>query len=293
MRPHYYSMIPPPQALLHQLLSPNADLPSSAAAFGGDIDTIGDPDGIGGGFGAGSSAVMQLLVMMTDLEAPEPQLSDVLSPRGGAEERRVMREMAVGDVSVESLLAAVKGGTGSGTATMVSESGDVLFDVAALYPLLMARYEQYTARVGGGGAAAPGGGGGGGATELAASAVKSALRYAQQYNSYVMLRGALAAVAEAWAQAVEVAFTRQYDQLAAALQLRSPTSFRNGPPEALYEVLSATLEALRRSLSRVGIAGSGAGGAAEAMVLQYAGVARMLLSKLQEQVRGRGLCRDR
>lgn len=195
-----------------------------------------------------------------------------------------MREMAVADVSIEALLGAVHTSVGfGGSVTMTSDTGDVLFDVAALYPLLMERYEQYTARVGGGGGTP------GGASELPAAAIKSALRYAQQYNTYTLLRGALAAVAEAWAQAVEVAFTRQYDQLADVLQPLGGASGGTGgtaPAEVLLEVLMATLESTRRMLSRSsgGATGGTGGGTAEAVTLQMAGVARMLLSKLQEQV---------
>ena len=198
-----------------------------------------------------------------------------------------MREMAVADVSIEALLGAVHTSVGGGTSggvTMTSDTGDVLFDVAALYPLLMERYEQYTARAGGGGGGTPGG-----ASELPAAAVKSALRYAQQYNTYTLLRGALSAVAEAWAQAVEVAFTRQYDQLADVLQPLGGTS-GTAPAEVLLEVLMTTLESTRRMLSRGGT-GGGTGGTSEALALQMAGVARMLLSKLQEQV-GQGGARS-
>ena len=216
-------------------------------------------------------------MLFIGVQAPEPQLADVCS---GTEERRLMREMAVADVSIEALLGAVHTSVGGGTSggvTMTSDTGDVLFDVAALYPLLMERYEQYTARAGGGGGGTPGG-----ASELPAAAVKSALRYAQQYNTYTLLRGALSAVAEAWAQAVEVAFTRQYDQLADVLQPLGGTS-GTAPAEVLLEVLMATLESTRRMLSRGGTGGSTCG-TAEAVTLQMAGVARMLLSKLQEQV---------
>ena len=277
------------QALLHQLICSSAPSTSPDGQDWADTDMGGAEAGR-----AESSVFMHTLGVLGELEAPEPQLADVC---GGAEERRLLREMAVGDVSIEMLLSAVHqqqaGPGGTAGVTMTSETGDVLFDIAALYPMLMTRYEQYTARAGGGGGA--GGGalgtpGVGGASELSAAAVKSALLYAQQYNTYVLLRGAVSAVAEAWAQAVEVAFTRQYEYLS-AVPTASPSSFAGGgrgggsPADALYEVLVATLESIRRILSARGIGG---GGGVEALVLQMAGVARMLLSKLQEQVRRMG-----
>jgi hypothetical protein len=61
----------------------------------------------------------------------------------------------------------------------------------------------------------------------------------------------------------------------------------SSPAEVLFEVLVAALASIRDALSGARGGGGGGGGGAEAHALQMAGVARMLLSKLQEQVRTR------
>jgi hypothetical protein len=226
------------------------------------------------------SVALQLLQLISELDVPEPQLAEVCT----SEERRLQQEMALGDVSIDALLTQPRA-TASACVTMLSETGDTLFDVGALYRAAMARYEHYTSRTGGtaagvvpsGGAAAGGaigtGAAGAALTELPAAAVRGALTYAQRYNTHVLLRGAHTAVAQAWAQAVEVAFTRQYERLGAALR-SSGGGVGISPAEALHELLSASLMATRRVLAR-GDSG---------LALTLVGVARMLLSKLTEQV---------
>ncbi|GAX76338.1 hypothetical protein CEUSTIGMA_g3784.t1 [Chlamydomonas eustigma] len=247
------------KTILAQLLSPDPPVSSDVAENVDDGMRLEESGRANGCMSLG----LYTLQLLADLdELVEPQLADICK---NAEERRMLREMTIGDISAEALLSPAGMAAVSGTNNMVSETGDVLLDVGALYPQLMARYEQYTARCGVAQAS----------SDLPASAIKSALRFAQQYNTYILLRGSLAAAAEAWGQAVEVVFTRHFDQVASVL----PTfhgGMRAGPAEALLEVLSAVLGTVKRML------GKGEGGSA--VTRQMAEVARMLLSKLQEQV---------
>ena len=95
------------------------------------------------------------------------------------------------------------------------------------------RYEQYTSLSGQQGS---------GSSPLPASAIRSALRYAQQHNAWALLTGAQVAAVQAWAQLVEVAFTRQYEALAAILP---GGGGGGGPALVLHEVLVACLEVRR------------------------------------------------
>jgi len=201
----------------------------------------------------GRYTLLEMLHVFSTLKLQEPYLADI-----PAEERRLQAEMSVNDVSVEALIAHPHVQSALGV-HMRSDTGDVLFDVAALFPLLVQRYEQYVARGGQTGPAA---------AEAPAAAIRGALRYVQHFNAYALLSGAQAAVAEAWLQLTQIVFTRQYEQLAAVLP--------HGPAERLLEVLMASLEVTRRLLTTVP-------GTNSDLSPLMVNVARILLSKLQEQ----------
>ncbi|KAJ9507990.1 hypothetical protein QJQ45_021324 [Haematococcus lacustris] len=97
-----------------------------------------------------------------------------------AEQRRLQSDMTAGDVSIEALLVHPHVQAALGV-HMSNDTGDVLFNMAALYPLLMQRYEQYVARSGSG----PGS-----SSDAAVAAVRSALQYVQQYNAHALVSGA-------------------------------------------------------------------------------------------------------
>jgi nuclear pore complex protein Nup205 len=81
-----------------------------------------------------SSCIHRAAAVLLSLPVPqEASLGDI-----PAEERRLLADMAVGDVSVEALLVQPHVQAGMGV-HMTSDTGDVLFDMAALYPLLMQR----------------------------------------------------------------------------------------------------------------------------------------------------------
>ncbi|GFH19509.1 uncharacterized protein HaLaN_16464, partial [Haematococcus lacustris] len=173
------------------------------------------------------------------------------------EQRRLQSDMTAGDVSIEALLAALG-------VHMSNDTGDVLFNMAALYPLLMQRYEQYVARSGPGSS-----------SDAAVAAVRSALQYVQQYNAHALVSGAQQAAAEAWVQLAEVAFTRCYAQLAPALPDADPLT-------KLYEVLTYSLQASSQLLATQAAGGQSSSPATSLPPL-LVNAARILLSKLQEQ----------
>eukprot|EP00798_Chlamydomonas_sp_ICE-L_P006432 gene6432-3061_t len=190
----------------------------------------------------GSCALLNLLAGLVDLEVQQPALSDA-----GLEERRLWQEMVVSDVSIEALLSqphALASVGGSGV-QMQSDTGD------------------YTARSGLVGAAA---------SDLPSASVKAALRYVQQYNAHALVSGARAAAVEAWAHLVQVCFTRLYSQL--TIDGQATLVAATSPAEALFEILTASLEGTSRLLA--------SGDATLSPMLCT--VVRTLLSKLQEQV---------
>ncbi|KAJ9507657.1 hypothetical protein QJQ45_019155, partial [Haematococcus lacustris] len=205
-----------------------------------------------------------------------------------AEQRRLQSDMTAGDVSIEALLVHPHVQAALGV-HMSNDTGDVLFNMAALYPLLMQRYEQYVARSGPGSS-----------SDAAVAAVRSALQYVQQYNAHALVSGAqqcvkaeksecdrighpgvghplfaLQAAAEAWVQLAEVAFTRCYAQLAPALPDADPLT-------KLYEVLTYSLQASSQLLATQAAGGQSSSPATSLPPL-LVNAARILLSKLQEQ----------
>ncbi|KAF5839634.1 hypothetical protein DUNSADRAFT_290 [Dunaliella salina] len=177
----------------------------------------------------------------------EPYLADI-----PAEERRLQAEMSVNDVSVEALIAHPHVQTALGI-HMRSDTGDILFDVAALFPLLVQRYEQYVAR---GGQAGPA------AAEAPATAIRGALRYVQHFNAYALLSGAQAAVAEAWLQ-----LTQHFNAYVLLV---------GAPQAAVAEAWLQLTQVTRRLLTTVP-------GTNSDLSPLMVNVARILLSKLQEQ----------
>ncbi|KAG2438910.1 hypothetical protein HYH02_010705 [Chlamydomonas schloesseri] len=218
--------------------------------------------GNGGGYSAVSSSVAGTSTLLDTMRAasglafPEPQLSDLTQ-----EQRRMLQDLSAGEAPpLEQLLTNPALMSAAGVA-MASDTGDLLFSVDALFGLLRRRLDAYAARAGGVA-------GLGGAAEAGADAARAALRHAAAHNAYVLLAGAQAAAVEAWQQLVQVVFTRSYELLSGLL--------RGGAAEALYEVLVAALEAVRRLMGRHD-------GAAERAAGPLCSAARVLLSKLQEQ----------
>lgn len=236
-----------------------------------------DPPGVQGLEATEPSLMLSVLRHLSEMTVREPSLSDCCS----VDQRRLLREMTLDDVSVEQLLTQPPD-----EMLMRSEQGDILYDIAALYPRLSARYEHFTAGRG----SAPQNGSSG-SDPVAVQALRSALLFTQNCNAYSLLQGAVSSFSESWCQTMEIIFTRQYDRVSLALSSSTLAADPGGiaTAECLNECLCTVLETSKRVLVRE--AGGGElGGAsvlsrrATSLVFKLIGVSRMLLSKLQEQV---------
>ncbi|PNW73920.1 hypothetical protein CHLRE_13g578100v5 [Chlamydomonas reinhardtii] len=243
--------------LLAELFAPPGApaLPTDPHAANGNGNGYGGYSAVSSSV-AGTSTLLDTMRAASGLVFPEPQLSDL-----SQEQRRMLQDLGAGESPpLEQLLTNPALMSAAGVA-MASDTGDLLFSVDALFGLLRRRLDAYAARAGGVA-------GLGGAAEAGAEAARGALRHAARHNAYVLLAGAQAAAVEAWQQLVQVVFTRSYELLNGLL--------RGGAAEALYEVLVAALEAVRRLMGRHD-------GAAERAAGPLCSAARVLLSKLQEQ----------
>ncbi|GIL51286.1 hypothetical protein Vafri_7316 [Volvox africanus] len=207
----------------------------------------------GRGFLPGFSTLLETMRVVSALEFPAPQLSEL-----SQEQRRMLQDLSTGEVGLEQILTIAdqmnKAGVG-----ITSDTGDNLLHIPALSVLLRQRLDAFAARAGGAV---------NGTVDVAADAVRAALRYALRYNAYMLVAGAQAAAVEAWQQLAQVVYTRQYEQLNIMLQ--------GTAAEALYETLTASLEAVRGLLSRVDRP-------PERVSAPLCSAARVMLSKLQEQ----------
>lgn len=118
---------------LHALLLLRLEHAESARALLTELLAPPAPDGALAP--VGRCLLLELLSAVTAAAPVPPSLTDM-----AVEERRLAADMAVADVSVEGLLAHPHVQAGMGV-LMRSDAGDVLFDVQALYPLLMQRWE--------------------------------------------------------------------------------------------------------------------------------------------------------
>ncbi|EFJ49677.1 hypothetical protein VOLCADRAFT_117126, partial [Volvox carteri f. nagariensis] len=162
----------------------------------------------GGGSVAGTSTLLDTMRVASSLAFPEPQLSDL-----SQEQRRMLQDLSAGEAGLEQLLTNPSLMQGAGVA-MTSDTGDIIFNISALFALLRQRLDAFAARAGG-----------------------------ARHNAYVLLAGAQAATVEAWQQLVQVVYTRQYELL--------NTLLRGSAAEALYDTLTASLETVRALMSRM------------------------------------------
>ncbi|MEW5318153.1 MAG: hypothetical protein WDW38_009398 [Sanguina aurantia] len=178
----------------------------------------------------------------------------------GGDERRLWQDMAVAEVSVESLLSDPRVMAAAGV-QLRAEGGELqLYDIGALYPLLRERYEVYVARTGGALARA-----GSTGPDPAAAAITSALQFATSYNAHTLVSSAQRALVQAWVRVVEVSFCLRYPQLASVLL--------GCQAECLHELLLRCLQVCKQLLSLPD----------GPLPQLLANASRLLLSKLQEQ----------
>ncbi|KAL4441042.1 hypothetical protein ABPG77_010473 [Micractinium sp. CCAP 211/92] len=202
------------------------------------------PNAATDGMGQGRSRMVDLLELVTSATPAEPQLGRDAHP----EVRRMLQALEL-DALLASGTTVQQGGVRA-----VSTRGVALFDVIALKDELLKRYNEWVARHGG-------------ASEALKEACRLALQYAQQYNAYVGQLAGQGALLAAWQAVLLVAFTRRFEQLAAAAGGGSPT-------ELVLQMAEECLRVLAGLVMGEGIA----------LAPALCEAVQALLARLQEQV---------